>query len=78
LVDGKIVKDCYFNKTVEVMSVLSYVLFKIASGTEREVAKKMTEFEEVMDADVVFGEYDSLQEWQQLIWKSYRILFQIK
>ncbi len=40
------------------MSVLSYVLFKVASGTEREVAQKMTEFEEVMEADVVFGEYD--------------------
>jgi len=40
------------------MSVLAYVLFKVASGTEREVAKKMIEFEEVMQADVVFGEYD--------------------
>jgi DNA-binding Lrp family transcriptional regulator len=40
------------------MSVLAYVLFKVASGTEREVAQKMTEFEEVMHADVVFGEYD--------------------
>ncbi len=40
------------------MSVLSYVLFKVASGTEREVAQKMIEFEEVIEADVVFGEYD--------------------
>lgn len=40
------------------MSVLAYVLFKVASGTEREVAQKMTEFEEVKEADVVFGEYD--------------------
>ena len=40
------------------MSVLAYVLFKVASGTEREVAQKMVEFEEVMQADVVFGEYD--------------------
>jgi DNA-binding Lrp family transcriptional regulator len=40
------------------MSVLAYVLFKVASGTEREVAQKMIEFEEVMQADVVFGEYD--------------------
>jgi DNA-binding Lrp family transcriptional regulator len=43
---------------VKNMSVLAYVLFKVASGTEREVAKKMIEFEEVMQADVVFGEYD--------------------
>jgi DNA-binding Lrp family transcriptional regulator len=40
------------------MTVLAYVLFKVASGTEREVAQKMTEFNEVMQADVVFGEYD--------------------
>jgi DNA-binding Lrp family transcriptional regulator len=40
------------------MSVLAYVLFKVASGTEREVAQKMIEFDEVMQADVVFGEYD--------------------
>jgi len=40
------------------MSVLAYVLFKVASGTEREVAQKMIEFSEVMQADVVFGEYD--------------------
>ena len=40
------------------MSVLAYVLFKVASGTEREVAQKITEFSEVMQADVVFGEYD--------------------
>jgi len=40
------------------MSVLAYVLFKVASGTEREVAQKIIEFNEVMHADVVFGEYD--------------------
>lgn len=43
---------------VKAMSVLAYVLFKVSSGTEREVAQKMTEFNEVMQADVVFGEYD--------------------
>ena len=40
------------------MSVLANVLFKVASGTEREVAQKMIEFSEVIQADVVFGEYD--------------------
>jgi DNA-binding Lrp family transcriptional regulator len=40
------------------MPILAYVLFKVASGTEREVAEKLTAFEEVMNADVVFGEYD--------------------
>ena len=40
------------------MSVLAYVLFKVSSGTEREVAQKLIDFEEVMQADIIFGEYD--------------------
>jgi DNA-binding Lrp family transcriptional regulator len=40
------------------MAVLAYVLFKVSSGTEREVAKKLTEFDEVQQADIIFGEYD--------------------
>ena len=40
------------------MPVLAYVLFKVGSGTEREVAQKLTEFDEVLHADIVFGEYD--------------------
>jgi len=39
-------------------AVLAYVLFKVSSGTEREVAQKLIELSEVMQADVVFGEYD--------------------
>lgn len=40
------------------MAVLAYVLFKVSSGTEREVAKRLIEFNEVQQADIVFGEYD--------------------
>jgi DNA-binding Lrp family transcriptional regulator len=40
------------------MAVLAYVLFKVSSGTEREVAQKLIEFDEVLHADVIFGEYD--------------------
>jgi DNA-binding Lrp family transcriptional regulator len=40
------------------MVILAYVLFKVASGTERDVAKKLVEFGEVNQADIVFGEYD--------------------
>lgn len=40
------------------MAILSYVLFKVASGTEREVAQKLIEFDELIQADIVFGEYD--------------------
>ena len=40
------------------MAILAYVLFKVASGTERDVAQKLIEFGEVNQADIVFGEYD--------------------
>jgi DNA-binding Lrp family transcriptional regulator len=40
------------------IGILAYVLFKVASGTEREVAEKLITFVEVMEADIVFGEYD--------------------
>jgi len=40
------------------MVVLAYVLFKVNSGTEREVAQKLIEFDEVIQADIIFGEYD--------------------
>ena len=40
------------------MAILAYVLFKVASGTEREVSQKLIEFDEVIQADIVFGEYD--------------------
>lgn len=40
------------------MAVLAYVLFKVSSGTERHVAEKLVDFEEVLQADLVFGEYD--------------------
>ena len=40
------------------MAVLAYVLFKVSSGTEREVCQKIITFSEVLEADVIFGEYD--------------------
>jgi DNA-binding Lrp family transcriptional regulator len=43
---------------VKVMPVLAYVMFKVSSGTEREVAQKLITFGEVKQADIIFGEYD--------------------
>lgn len=40
------------------MVILAYVLFKVNSGTEREVCQKIVTFDEVLEADVIFGEYD--------------------
>jgi DNA-binding Lrp family transcriptional regulator len=42
----------------EIMAVLAYVLFKVTSGSERDVCQKLIEFEEVLHADIIFGEYD--------------------
>jgi DNA-binding Lrp family transcriptional regulator len=42
----------------EIMAVLAYVLFKVGSGTEREVCQKLIGFDEVLHADIIFGEYD--------------------
>ncbi|MCW4009565.1 MAG: Lrp/AsnC ligand binding domain-containing protein [Candidatus Bathyarchaeota archaeon] len=39
-------------------AIIAYVMFKVGSGTEREVAQKLIEFDEVTQADVIFGEYD--------------------
>ena len=40
------------------MVVYAYVLLKVSSGTEREVCQKIISFNEVMQADIIFGEYD--------------------
>jgi uncharacterized protein with GYD domain len=40
------------------MAVLAYALFKVSSGTEREVCQKLVEFGEVIQVDIIFGEYD--------------------
>ncbi len=33
-------------------------MFKVNSGTERAVCQKLVEFDEVLHADIIFGEYD--------------------
>ena len=40
------------------MPVQAYVLFKVTSGTEREVCKKIADFDEVLRVGTVYGEYD--------------------
>jgi DNA-binding Lrp family transcriptional regulator len=40
------------------MVVFAYVLFKVSSGTEREVSQQIVDFPEVLQADIIFGEYD--------------------
>jgi DNA-binding Lrp family transcriptional regulator len=45
----------------EIMAVLAYVLFKVTSGSERDVCQKLIEFDEVLHADIIFGEYDVVE-----------------
>jgi DNA-binding Lrp family transcriptional regulator len=46
------------------MAVLAYILFKVNSGTERDVCQKLVEFDEIIQADIIFGEYDVLAKIQ--------------
>ena len=40
------------------MAVKAYVLMKVSSGSEREICKRIVELEEVLDASIVYGEFD--------------------
>jgi len=42
------------------MAVLAYVLVTLHSGSEKSVLKKVASFEEVIEVDLVYGEYDAL------------------
>jgi len=47
---------------VSLMVVKAYVLFKVSSGSEREICKKIVEFEEALEASIIYGEYDLIAE----------------
>jgi len=38
------------------VAIKAYVLLKVSSGTEREVCRKISDFDEVLDASIVYGE----------------------
>ncbi|MEM1606885.1 MAG: Lrp/AsnC ligand binding domain-containing protein [Candidatus Bathyarchaeia archaeon] len=40
------------------MVIKAYVLFKVNSGTEKEVCKKIADLNNVLDASIIYGEYD--------------------
>ncbi|MFQ5759234.1 MAG: Lrp/AsnC family transcriptional regulator [Candidatus Bathyarchaeia archaeon] len=40
------------------MTVQAYILFKVSSGTEREVCKKIADLDEVLAVGIIYGEYD--------------------
>jgi DNA-binding Lrp family transcriptional regulator len=44
--------------SVIAMAVQAYLLFKVNSGMEKEVSKKIAELDEVRVASITYGEYD--------------------
>jgi DNA-binding Lrp family transcriptional regulator len=46
------------------LSVLAYVLVTLQSGSEKNVLKKVANFEEVIEVDLVYGEYDAIVKIQ--------------
>jgi DNA-binding Lrp family transcriptional regulator len=40
------------------MVIKAYVLFKVNSGTEKDVCRKIAELDNVLDASIIYGEYD--------------------
>ena len=42
------------------MSVLAYVLVTLHSGSEKGVLKKIASFDDAIEVDLVYGEYDAL------------------
>jgi len=40
------------------MVVKAYILLMVRSGSEHEVCRRVSQFEEVVEASVLYGEYD--------------------
>ena len=41
-----------------IMTVKAYIVMKVTSGTEKESCKKIIELDRVLEASIIFGEYD--------------------
>ncbi|MCW4001726.1 MAG: Lrp/AsnC ligand binding domain-containing protein [Candidatus Bathyarchaeota archaeon] len=46
------------------MATLAYVLITLRSGAERDVCNKVSNFEEVVQVDELYGEYDAIVKVQ--------------
>ena len=42
------------------MAVLAYVLVTMKSGSEKDVLKRVSSFDEAVEVDLVYGEYDAI------------------
>jgi DNA-binding Lrp family transcriptional regulator len=46
------------------MTILAYVLVTLHSGGEKDVLKKVVNFEEAIEVDMTYGEYDAIVKVQ--------------
>ncbi|UCD26437.1 MAG: Lrp/AsnC ligand binding domain-containing protein [Candidatus Bathyarchaeota archaeon] len=46
------------------LATLAYVLITLRSGAERDVCNKVSNFEEVVQVDELYGEYDAIVKVQ--------------
>ena len=42
------------------MTILAYILITMHSGSEKEVLKRISNFKEIIEANLVVGEYDAV------------------
>ena len=49
---------------MERLATLAYVLVTLRSGAERDVCNKVSNFEEVVQVDELYGEYDAIVKVQ--------------
>ncbi|MBS7605120.1 MAG: Lrp/AsnC ligand binding domain-containing protein [Candidatus Bathyarchaeia archaeon] len=40
------------------MVIKAYILLKVSSGAEKDVCKRVADLDNVMDASIIYGEYD--------------------
>ncbi len=50
---------CYCGDEIG-LAVYGYILVTLKSGAERDVCEKVTNFEEVIQVDELYGEYDAI------------------
>ena len=46
------------------MTIFAYILVTLKSGAERDVCKKLSSLEEVIQVDELYGEYDAIAKVQ--------------
>jgi len=48
----------FFGRRLVIVAVFAYIFLTVTSGSERDVCKKLSKYEEVVELNEVYGEYD--------------------